>query len=456
VGESQSAFLLTTYANGIQPIANQYDAFLIHSRGGGAAPLGEPDAGIALLDAILGDPILIRGDLAVPILVLETETDVLYLLGYQAARQPDTDRLRAWDGPPPPTADLLQVDGADHARDADGIALGGIRTPLVDVPLDTLSGAPQQSAIACTLFGSTTPLSADRVAELYASPEAYLDAYAASADATVEAGFVLDDDRDALMGRASRRDKLVRDGCPKDNGGMLLRFATTQASLVALTLVALALAAACSSRVRDDGPGGSGCEPVTCTLHCENGFAIGPDGCETCACDTPACPGSNPAGCVVTGCPEGSTCDQSRGCVSSSCSCDESSGSWLCTDDCGGGTCVPSSECRGPDPSGCSSKGCPAGQICDQGLGCFPSGCACDPSSGGWGCTADCGGGVCRPDPAGCNAPDPTGCMLTGCPLDQICTPTSGLCVPSWCTCDQQTGTWACTDDCGGGKCADP
>ncbi|MEJ7728600.1 MAG: alpha/beta hydrolase domain-containing protein [Polyangiaceae bacterium] len=52
------------------------------------------------------------------------------------------------------------------------------------------------------LFGSTTPLAPDRVAELYASPEAYLDAYAAAADATVEAGFILDDDRDALMDRA--------------------------------------------------------------------------------------------------------------------------------------------------------------------------------------------------------------------------------------------------------------
>lgn len=249
VGESQSAFLLTTYANGIQPIAVAYDGFLIHSRGGGGAPLGEADAGIELLDAILGDPMPIRDDLQAPVLVLETETDVLYLLGYQAARQADGDRFRAWevagaahadryllgaaaelfdcplpvndgpahfvakaalrhlvgwveDGTPPPTAEQLQVAGADYARDEDGIALGGIRTPLVDVPLDTLSGAPQESAVACMLFGSTTPLAAERVAELYASSRAYLDAYAASADAAIQAGFVLDDDRDALLDMA--------------------------------------------------------------------------------------------------------------------------------------------------------------------------------------------------------------------------------------------------------------
>ena len=249
VGESQSAFLLTTYVNGIQPLAGQYDGFLIHSRGGGAAPLGEAGAGVELIDAILGEPMQIREDLAVPVFVVETETDVLFLLGYQAARRPDGDRFRAWevagaahadlyllgaaaelfdcplpvndgpahfvakaalrhlvawveDGTAPPAADLLQVDGADYARDDDGIALGGIRTPLVDVPLDTLSGAPQEGAVACMLFGSTTPLAPDRVAELYASPEAYLDAYAAAADAAVEAGFALDDDRGALMDMA--------------------------------------------------------------------------------------------------------------------------------------------------------------------------------------------------------------------------------------------------------------
>ena len=39
VGESQSAFALTTYVDGVQPLTNQFDGFLIHSRGGAAAPL---------------------------------------------------------------------------------------------------------------------------------------------------------------------------------------------------------------------------------------------------------------------------------------------------------------------------------------------------------------------------------------------------------------------------------
>src|SRR6185503_12694432 len=86
------------------------------------------------------------------------------------------------------------------SRDEDGIVLGGMRTPLVDVPLDVLSGAaPAGASLVCMLFGSTTPLPADRVAALYASPQAYLDAYTAAADAAVAAGFVLEDDRASLL-----------------------------------------------------------------------------------------------------------------------------------------------------------------------------------------------------------------------------------------------------------------
>src|SRR3954452_23226266 len=42
IGESQSAFTLTTYVNGVHPLMGSFDGFLIHSRGGAPAPLGEP------------------------------------------------------------------------------------------------------------------------------------------------------------------------------------------------------------------------------------------------------------------------------------------------------------------------------------------------------------------------------------------------------------------------------
>jgi hypothetical protein len=195
------------------------------------------------------------------------------------------------------------------------------------------------------------------------------------------------------------------------------------------------------------------CEPVACNLYCEHGFAKGPDGCELCACNPAACEGPSPAGCVETGCPIDLVCDTGQGCAPSSCECDQASGLWLCTEDCGGGVCVSVAECPGEDPSGCASKGCDDGYVCDTSLGCLSSGCACDAATASWVCLPDCGGGVCVPDPTGCAEPSPAGCVETACPIGEVCMATSGVCVPSSCVCDQATGTWGCTDDCGGGVC---
>lgn len=251
VGESQSAFALTTYVNGVQPLALVYDGFLVHSRGGAAAPLGAPDEGIDIAGTIGGAPTKIRTDGHAPIITLETESDVIGILSYLPARQPDDERFRLWevagtahadqyllggahegldcgaeinagphhflvksalrhldtwvrDGEAPPEAPRLDVDESGGApayvRDENGIATGGIRTPVVDVPVATLSGEPGPSgSVACMLFGSTVPLPADRLTELYPSADEYLDAYTEAADAAVEAGFVLEEDRDALL-----------------------------------------------------------------------------------------------------------------------------------------------------------------------------------------------------------------------------------------------------------------
>ena len=251
VGESQSAFALVTYYNGVQPLTRAFDGFFVHSRGAAALPLVGPGQSADLSSALIGGATTIfRTDLDAPVLDVQTETDLTGILNSSQARQPDSDRFRLWEvaGTAHADAHLLGAnaalidcgapinDGPTHLvvkaalralstwlltgrapviaprvtidtdlvpsvkRDSDGIALGGIRTPLVDVPVDALSGdpGPDPSAI-CLLLGSTKPLPAARLAQLYPSRAEYEGRYAAAADATIRAGFVLDEDREALL-----------------------------------------------------------------------------------------------------------------------------------------------------------------------------------------------------------------------------------------------------------------
>ncbi len=93
LGESQSAFRLTTYIDAIQPFSpGIYDAYFVYSRGGDGADLSQsPQATITA-----PTPTFIRSDLHVPVFLFETESDVLGL-GYASARQPPTQYLREWE-----------------------------------------------------------------------------------------------------------------------------------------------------------------------------------------------------------------------------------------------------------------------------------------------------------------------------------------------------------------------
>ena len=91
-GESQSAGRLVTYINALQPIYGTFDGYMVHSRGDGASSLAQaPQESIRAPEATR-----IRTDVQVPVLTFETETDILGL-GFVAARQPDTDKIRTWE-----------------------------------------------------------------------------------------------------------------------------------------------------------------------------------------------------------------------------------------------------------------------------------------------------------------------------------------------------------------------
>ncbi len=105
-GASQSAFYLTTYINAIDPRDAVFDAFLLQGRAGTGAPIegwdptainpaSAPD--VATRRARLGGRDRIRDDVRVPVLVVQSETDVFGALGYFPARQADGDRFRLWE-----------------------------------------------------------------------------------------------------------------------------------------------------------------------------------------------------------------------------------------------------------------------------------------------------------------------------------------------------------------------
>ncbi len=230
IGKSQAAFRLVTYVDAFQPMAGVYDGFLIASRHASGSPFGATV--FSLADDTVPETALIRTDSDVPVLVVQTEGDLIGTdFGSARARQPDSKWFRLWeiagtahadtysgtvglgdngdgtaelavldpaqlnggplrctqtvnsgpafavvsasltqldqwvrDGTPPPKADRIETKGTDEpviTRDERGNALGGIRTPFVDVPLTALTGNPNDGGTFCSLYGTTTPLEAD-------------------------------------------------------------------------------------------------------------------------------------------------------------------------------------------------------------------------------------------------------------------------------------------------------
>ncbi|OHV42403.1 hypothetical protein CC117_12680 [Parafrankia colletiae] len=253
-GQSQSAFAMVTYYNGVQPLTGIFDGFYVLSRGAAGLPLVGPGQNADLTGAILGGTTTtFRTDVVAPVMDVQAESDLTSILGSAKARQPDSDRFRLWevagtahadahllgssgaaidcgapinDGPlhvvakaalrgltswlgtgtPPSSAARIDVaDGLFPSvrRNADAIALGGLRTPPVDVPAVALSGEPGPTlSPICLLIGSSRPLPAARLAALYPSRADYVQRYNTSTDAAIAAGFVLTEDRAALTGYA--------------------------------------------------------------------------------------------------------------------------------------------------------------------------------------------------------------------------------------------------------------
>lgn len=266
VGQSQSAFYLSTYVNAIHPTIDLFDGFLIHSRANYSAKLSqEPQADISTPENVF-----IRTDLTQPVITLQAETDV-FRLGSIAIRQADSDYFRLWemaaaahsdiyttlkspidkgddpaltdvtavaevrppfitcdvaandgsaswiakaamdalnrwirDGDAAASAPLLAVNpaGTDFVLDEHGNVEGGIRTHYVDAPVATFGGIGQGNEAFCGLFGTTVLFDQAKLNSLYPTNDDYVTAINEAADAAVAARFLLEADAALIKARA--------------------------------------------------------------------------------------------------------------------------------------------------------------------------------------------------------------------------------------------------------------
>ena len=272
VGESQSAGRLMTYIDAVQPSANVFQGFLVHSQFGTGAPLSQaPQTNYSA-----PNPTTIRSDLGVPVLEFETETDVYnsnltdrlhfgnpkwfrlwevagssHYDNYGLAIGPnDTGNgqgavanlaamqnptrtpaggftcavpintggthwaldaamhwLNRWavDGMPPPRAPLLATTHSSpvvYKLDANGNAIGGVRTPQVDAPIAALSSQGNRGGF-CFLFGSTVPYGAAQLSGLYRNHAQFVSAWARAIHGDQTAGFLLPGDAVELLHSAA-------------------------------------------------------------------------------------------------------------------------------------------------------------------------------------------------------------------------------------------------------------
>lgn len=151
-GQSQSAAFLVSYINAVDSAAQVYDAFAVHGRTAHGASLEQgftvPRRGGT---AMTGHQI--RPDLRVPVLVLQTETDVTHL-GSGMVGQPDGELLRNWElaGAAHGDTYLLYASGQDDgALPASRIAelIQPTTSLLIGVTDTPVNSGPQHHYVAC-------------------------------------------------------------------------------------------------------------------------------------------------------------------------------------------------------------------------------------------------------------------------------------------------------------------
>lgn len=264
-GQSQSAFRLVTYIDAVQPLEQVYDGFLVHSRWGYGAAISQsplpshPFPAPAPIRDDLDVPVMVvqaEGDVITSNLeARQSDTPMfrqwemagtshadaytiqglgdpgdgsgaLAMFGYMRTPtnplgctspinagshhwilQAAFHALDTWvrTGVAPPVAPLLEVASTSPlllARDAHGNALGGVRSPHVDVPVATLDSV-NSGTFFCGLFGRTIPFPVAKIQGLYSDKADFIAKWQDAINLNVANGFLLPADGAELEAAAN-------------------------------------------------------------------------------------------------------------------------------------------------------------------------------------------------------------------------------------------------------------
>jgi hypothetical protein len=126
------------------------------------------------------------------------------------------------NGTPPPPGLVMELDGTGQIeRDVFGNALGGVRVPEMDVPTGRHNPPTNQADpslppflrqigdLACFLGGSTFAFTPEELHTLYGNRGGYVSQVVRAANDLRSAGFLLQEDRQALVQRAVKREGLA-------------------------------------------------------------------------------------------------------------------------------------------------------------------------------------------------------------------------------------------------------
>ena len=137
VGESQSAGRLVTWVNALAPVYGLFDGYIIHSRGGGSPALSQSPQEVVDTP----DVVTVRDDLNQPVLMYQTESDLL-LLNSLPSNQPDSSMFRLWEVAGTAHADVYTLD-LGHSDEGDD--------PSIAAVVESTQGAPIPDLITCDL-----------------------------------------------------------------------------------------------------------------------------------------------------------------------------------------------------------------------------------------------------------------------------------------------------------------